>query len=155
MSSPAPGEFGDDSYRYATAKSRNELGQHLPPRRRIRQETRRARSTRPNRRLYNAIDRWGISALIVSPDCRTFYDQRRTAGDLHNQALRALGDRLIGILHGCLRHREFADEHGARSQRQPADNIAARRLTLLGVSNAGIGPCVWGFSAVRERAAAV
>jgi hypothetical protein len=29
---------------------------------------------------------------------------RSAAGDLHHQALRALGHRLVGILHGCLRH---------------------------------------------------
>jgi hypothetical protein len=78
-----------------------------------------------NRRLYNAIDRWAFCALTVSPGCRTFYDQRRTAGDLHHQALRALGNRLVGILHGCLRHRQLYNENTAWAHRQPADNIAA------------------------------
>jgi hypothetical protein len=27
---------------------------------------------------------------------------RSAAGDLHHQAVRALGNRLVGILHGCL-----------------------------------------------------
>src|SRR3990170_8070734 len=39
-----------------------------------------------------------------SPGCHQFYDQRRDAGDLHHQALRALGNSLVGILHACLRH---------------------------------------------------
>ena len=56
------------------------------------------------RRLYGAIDQWAFSALRASPGARTFCDQHRAAGDLHHQALRALGNRLVAILHGCLRH---------------------------------------------------
>ncbi|MDT2007972.1 hypothetical protein FXW78_33550 [Rhodococcus opacus] len=37
-------------------------------------------------------------------------DQRRTRRP-HHQALRALGNRLVGILHGCLRHHTRYDEH--------------------------------------------
>jgi hypothetical protein len=55
-----------------------------------------------------------------SPGARTFYDQHRAAGDLHHQALRALGNRLVGILHGCLSHNIIYDEHIARAHRQPA-----------------------------------
>jgi hypothetical protein len=32
------------------------------------------------------------------------------ANDSHHQALRALGNRLVGILHGCLRHHTSYDE---------------------------------------------
>jgi len=35
------------------------------------------------------------------------------AGDNHHQALRALGNRLVGILHGCLRHHAHYNEHTA------------------------------------------
>ncbi len=71
-----------------------------------------------NRRLYDALDQWAFCALNVSPGARAFYDARRAAGDLHHQALRALGNRLVGILHGCLRHRTHYDEHKAWSHRQ-------------------------------------
>jgi hypothetical protein len=40
------------------------------------------------------------------------------AGDLHHQALRALGNRLVGILHGCLRHHTHYDERKAWAHRQ-------------------------------------
>ena len=46
-----------------------------------------------------------------------YYDTHRARGRTHHQALRALANRLVGILHGCLRHRilptgEFAEpEH--------------------------------------------
>jgi hypothetical protein len=44
------------------------------------------------------------SAISASPGARAFYDTRRAVGDTHNAALRALGNRLVGILHGCLAH---------------------------------------------------
>jgi hypothetical protein len=40
------------------------------------------------------------------------------AGDLHHQALRALGNRLVGILHGCLRHHTAYSETTAWAHRQ-------------------------------------
>jgi hypothetical protein len=73
-----------------------------------------------NRRLYDAIDKWALCALSASPGARTFYDQHRAAGDLHHQALRALGNRLVGILHGCLRHRVPYNEHTAWAHGMPA-----------------------------------
>jgi hypothetical protein len=44
---------------------------------------------------------------------RAFYDRRRAAGSTHHQALRALSNRWVGILHGCLRHRTLYDEDTA------------------------------------------
>jgi len=57
-----------------------------------------------NRRLAGALFAQALSALTASPGARAYYDTRRAAGATHHQALRALGNRLIGILHGCLRH---------------------------------------------------
>ena len=73
-----------------------------------------------NKRLYDALDQWAFCALTRSPGARTFYDQHRAAGDTHHQALRALGNRLVGILHGCLRHRTHYNEHKAWAHRMPA-----------------------------------
>jgi hypothetical protein len=70
-----------------------------------------------NRRLYDAVDQWAFCSLSTSPGCRAYYDERRAAGDLHHQALRALGNRLVGILHGCLRTRTLYDEHTAWAHR--------------------------------------
>jgi hypothetical protein len=78
-----------------------------------------------NRRLYDAIDAWAFASISASPGCRAFYDQRRAAGDLHHQALRTLGNRLVGILHGCLEHRTSYDEHIAWGHRQQATQGAA------------------------------
>jgi transposase len=114
------GEFGDDPNRYTTAKSRKNYAGTSPltvasgKKRAI--LARRAR----NRRLYDAIDQWALGAINNSPGARTFYDQHRAAGDLHHQALRALGNRLVGILHGCLRHHTHYSEQRAWAHRQIA-----------------------------------
>src|SRR5271165_4684577 len=113
------GEFGDDPNRYTDAKSRRNYAGTSPLT--VASGKKRAVLARHvrNRRLYDAIDQWAFCAITSSPGARTFYDQRRTAGDLNHQALRALGNRLVGILHGCLRHRTQYDEHKAWAHRQP------------------------------------
>ena len=45
-----------------------------------------------------------------SPGARGFYDRQRANGKSHHQALRALGKRLVGVLHGCLANRKRYDE---------------------------------------------
>jgi transposase len=119
------GEFGDDPDRYANAKSRkNYAGTSPLTIASGRKRSVLARHVR-NRRLYDAIDQWAFCALTNSPGARTYYDQRRAAGDLHHQALRALGNRLVGILHGCLRHRTLYNEHTAWAHRQNSDDDIA------------------------------
>ena len=114
------GEFGDDPNRYTDAKSRRNYAGTSPLT--VASGKKRAVLARHvrNRRLYDAIDRWALCALSSSPGARTFYDQHRAAGDTHHQALRALGNRLVGILHGCLRHHTPYNEHTAWAHRMPA-----------------------------------
>ena len=116
----ALGEFGDAPNRYATGKSRRNYAGTSPLT--IASGKKKAVLARHvrNRRLYDALDQAAFCALTQSPGCRTFYDQHRTAGDLHHQALRALANRLVGILHGCLDHHSLYDEHTAWAHRQPA-----------------------------------
>jgi hypothetical protein len=59
-----------------------------------------------NKRLANACYLWAFAALSSSPGARRYYDARRAAGKTHHQALRALSNRLVGVLHGCLHHRQ-------------------------------------------------
>ncbi len=119
------GEFGDDPERYDDAKSRrNYAGTSPLTVASGKKRTVLARHVR-NRRLYDAIDQWAFCSLQASPGCRSFYDQRRVAGDLHHQALRALGNRLVGYLHGCLATRTRYNEHTAWAHRQPSEPIAA------------------------------
>ena len=120
------GEFGDDPNRYTDAKCRKNYAGTSPLT--VASGRKRAVMARHvrNRRLYDAIDQWAFCALRTSPGARAFYDARRTTGDLHHQALRALGNRLVGVLHGCLRHRTHYDEHKAWAHRQtnPHTNAA-------------------------------
>ncbi|WP_041314959.1 IS110 family transposase [Mycobacterium sp. JS623] len=112
------GEFGDDPNRYTDAKSRkNYAGTSPLTVASGKKHAVLARHVR-NRRLYDAIDQWAFCALSTSPGARVFYGQHRAAGDTHHQALRALGNRLVGILHGCLRHHTAYDEHKAWAHRQ-------------------------------------
>ena len=120
------GEFGDDPNRYADAKSRKNYAGTSP--------ITRASGTRSvalarfvrNARLADAIDQWAFCALTNSSGARAFYDHRRDQGDSHHKALRALGNRLVGILHGCLRTHTTYDETIAWSHRQARpDHTAA------------------------------
>jgi len=66
-----------------------------------------------NRRLADACYLWAFASLNASPGARRYYDARRTAGKTHHQALRALANRLVGIFHGCLQHRQLHREEVA------------------------------------------
>lgn len=111
-------EFGDDPNRYADAKSRkNYSGMSPITRASGKHHVVLARYAR-NKRLADACYQWAFATITASPGARTFYDQRRAAGDTHHRALRTLGNRLVGLLHGCLRHGTLYDEHTAWGHRQ-------------------------------------
>jgi len=115
-------EFGDDPDRYADARGRKNYSGMSPITRAS--GTRRvvlARYAR-NRRLGDALFRQAYSALRSSPGARAFYDQHRARGATHYQALRALANRLVGILDGCLRTHTRYDEQRAwpTEHQQPA-----------------------------------
>jgi transposase len=117
------GEFGDEPDRYSTAKSRKNYAGTSPITRAS--GTKKAVLARyvRNRRLADAIYLWSFATLTASLGARAFYDQHRAAGDTHHAALRALGNRLVGILHGCLHHHTLYDEQiawGHRRAQMPA-----------------------------------
>ena len=111
------GEFGDDPNRFADANARrNYAGTSPITRASGKHRGIHARFIR-NRRLADAIDQWAFASLNRSPGCRAFYDKQRAANKDHHQALRALGNKLVGQLHGALRHRQPYDEtHAWRDQ---------------------------------------
>jgi transposase len=119
-------EFGDDPNRYATAKSRrNYAGTSPITRASGTRSVTLARFVRPTR-LADATDQWAFCTLRTSPGARTYYDHRRAQGNTHHQALRALANRFVGILHGCLHTHTRYDEHTAWAHRQdPHTKIAA------------------------------
>jgi hypothetical protein len=78
-----------------------------------------------NRRLADACYQWAFCSLKCSPGARDFYDLRRARGSTHHQALRALANRWVGILHGCLALRTLYDEGVAWSSAQSTDERSA------------------------------
>jgi hypothetical protein len=113
-------EFGDDKDRYADTKARrNYAGTSPITKTSGKQRVVLARYAR-NKRLADALHQQAFSALTTSPGARAFYDHHRARGATHHQALRALSNRLVGILDGCLRHRVVYDEATAWAHRQPA-----------------------------------
>ncbi len=105
MWSSAPGcsgEFGDDPTGYADARARkNYAGTSPITRQSGRKKIVLARYVH-NDRLLDALGLQAFSALKNSPGARAYYDQQRARGIGHRAALRQLGNRLVGILHGCL-----------------------------------------------------
>jgi len=103
-------EFGDDPDRYADPKARkNYAGTSPITKASGRSRVALARFAR-NRRLADALRMWAFCSITSSPGARRYYDAHRAKGDTHQRALRSLANRWVGILHGCLRHRQTYSE---------------------------------------------
>lgn len=97
------GEFGDDERRYATAKHRkNYAGTSPVTRQSGKKKVVFARFVH-NDRLVDALHQQAFCALRASPGARAYYDELRARKIGHHAALRQLSNRLVGILHGCLK----------------------------------------------------
>ena len=66
-----------------------------------------------NRRLGDALHQQAFAALNASPGARAYYDELRARKIEHHAALRQLANRLVGILHGCLKTGTKYDENTA------------------------------------------
>ena len=121
------GEFGDDPRRYVSAKSRKNYGGTSPITRASGKKKVVAARFIRNDRLIDALMSWAFASLNASPGARAFYDQQRAKGLEHNDALRRLANRLVGILHGCLKTRTRYDEATAWGHREnlPQSSVAA------------------------------
>jgi transposase len=103
-------EFGDATGRYASAKARkNYAGSSPITRASGRSKVVLARFVR-NDRFADALQSQALSALTASPGARAYYDKQRARGLGHNAALRQVSNRLVGILHGCLKTSTPYDE---------------------------------------------
>jgi Transposase IS116/IS110/IS902 family len=78
-----------------------------------------------NDRLLDALHRQALSALTGSPGARAYYDALRARGVRHNAALRQLANRLVGILHGCLKTHTRYDETTAWAHHTGTEQPAA------------------------------
>jgi hypothetical protein len=103
-------EFGDDPTRYDGARARkNYAGTSPITRSSGKKKIILARYVR-NDRLADALHRQAFCALTASPGARAYYDALRARDTGHNAALRQLSNRLVGILHGCLKTGTLYDE---------------------------------------------
>jgi transposase len=118
-------EFGDDKNRYADARARKNYAGTSPI---TRQSGKRklvlARYVH-NDRLVDALGLQAFASLRASPGARAYYDQLRARGTGHRAALRQLGNRLVGILHGCLKTGTHYDEDRAWTPTQQDQQVAA------------------------------
>ena len=108
-------EFGDAHGRYASAKARkNYAGTSPITRASGKKKTVTARFVH-NDRLIDALMTQAFASLHLSPGARAYYDRQRARGATYNAALRQLANRLVGILHGCLKTSTPYDETTAWS----------------------------------------
>ena len=120
-------EFGDDPRRHADGKSRRNYAETSPVTRASGKKKVVAARFIHNDRLIDALMAQAFTALRASPGARAFYDDLRARGIEHNDALRRLANRLVGILHGCLKTGTLYDEATAWGHRQnlPQSSVAA------------------------------
>jgi transposase len=107
------GEFGDAPDRYTDAKARKNYAGTAPITRASgTKKVVLARYAR-NRRLGDALQQWAFCSMRGSPGATAYYQQLRARNIGHQAALRQLANRLVGILHGCLKTHTAYDEHTA------------------------------------------
>lgn len=108
-------EFGDDHARYASAKARKNYAGTSPITRASGKKKVVAARFVHNDRLIDALMTQAFASLNNSPGARAYYDRQRARGSEYNTALRQLANRLVGILHGCLKTGTLYDEATAWS----------------------------------------
>ncbi|HKB32796.1 MAG TPA: IS110 family transposase [Candidatus Dormibacteraeota bacterium] len=100
------GESGDDPTRYANARARRSYSGNAPRTvasgKSLRVAIRQAR----NDRLADAYYQAAFVCLTRSVEGNAYYRRLRASGKSHSHALRALANKLAGVLDGCLRRRQ-------------------------------------------------
>jgi len=112
------GEFGDDKDRFASSRARKNYSGQSPITRASGKKSVVLARYATNRRLDAALHLQAFAALGASPGARAYYDALRGRNIGHHAALRQLANRLVGILHGCLKTRAVYDENIAWQHHQ-------------------------------------
>jgi len=113
-------EFGDAAGRYTSAKARKNYAGTSPITRQSGKMRVVAARCVHNDRLVDALHGQASCALLHDEQVRAYYDQLRARDVGHNAALRQVANRLVGILHGCLKHHTTYDQTTAWSHRSSA-----------------------------------
>lgn len=77
-----------------------------------------------NDRLVDVLGQQAFTAIRTSPGARAYYDRHRARGVEHQAALRQVANRLVDIMHGCLKSRTRYDETAAW-RNQLAEKVTA------------------------------
>ncbi|MCW3819843.1 IS110 family transposase [Micromonospora sp. DR5-3] len=110
-------EFGDAPGRYTDARSRKNYAGTAPITRQSgKTKTVHARFVH-NDRLVDALHMQAGAAILHDTAVRAYYDELRARDVSHPAALRQIGNRLVGILHGCLKTHTHYDQATAWSHR--------------------------------------
>ncbi len=112
------GEFGDDKDRFASSRARKNYSGQSPITRASGKKSVVLARYATNRRLGAALHLQAFAALGASPGARAYYDALRGRNIGHHAALRQLANRLVGILHGCLKTGAVYDENIAWQHHQ-------------------------------------
>jgi hypothetical protein len=94
-----------------------------------------------NDRLIDALHQQAFCALTASPGARAYYDELRARGQGHHAALRQLSNRLVGILHGCLKTGALYDEHTAWGTTTKINKLPLDKLSPY-TPGSGVTPLV-------------
>lgn len=115
-------EFGDAPERYASAKARKNYAGTSP----ITRQSGKSKAVHAryvhNDRLIDALHAQAATAAFRDPGAHAYYQQLRDRGIAHNQALRNLANRLVGILHGSLKTTRPYDPQIAWGHRTEIDH---------------------------------
>jgi len=126
LASRVLGEFGDDKTRFTDARARKNYSGQSPITRASGKKTVVLARYATNHRLGAALHLQAFAALGASPGTRAYYDALRTRNIGHHAALRQVANRLVGILHGCLKTGTTYDEDTAwQHHRSDTYNAAA------------------------------
>ena len=121
-------EFGDAPNRYADAKARRNYAGTSPITKASGRHIVVARYAR-NQRLADACDRWAGSALANEPGARAYHTAHNPdPATTKKHARRKLANKLVGLLHGVLEHRQPYDPDTAWhhwTTTDPAIDLAA------------------------------
>lgn len=112
------GEFGDDKDRFTSSRARKNYSGQSPITRASGKESVVLARYATNRRLGAALHLQAFAALGASPGARAYYDALRRRDIGHHAAVRQLANRLVGILHGCLKSGAVYDENVAWQHHQ-------------------------------------
>jgi len=106
-------EIGDDRGRFTDARALKAYAGSAPVTRASGKKRYVGRRFVKNNRLTHAGYLWAFAAITVSPGANAHYRRRRDRGDWHAAAQRNLFNRMLGMLHHCLRNRVPYNEQRA------------------------------------------